>query len=134
MTRAEQKKEKLRKELEFINSIKNIHIDGKIKDLFRRTTVWNDFRKILKEERKVDALTGRKLTKTWNCHHMRFDSRLYTDLDKQFFRCYNNQIHDLVHLCVTETIKNPDFMKKLTDEVNIHIELNGNKDVRGFKD
>lgn len=134
MTRKEQREEKLRKEKEFIDSIKGIFIDGKIKDLFRRTTVWNSFRKGLKEERKTDFLTGRKLTKTWNCHHMRFDSRLYTDLDKKFFRCYNNQIHELVHTCISETIKNPEFMKKLTDEVNLHIEINGGKDVRDFKE
>ena len=134
MTRQEQREEKLRKEQEFINSIKGKHIDGKIKELFRRTSVWNNFRKELKAERKVDYLTGRKLTKTSNCHHMRFNSKFYTDLDKKFFRTYNNQIHDLVHLCVTETIKNPEFMKKLTDEVNLHIEINDGKDVRDFKE
>ena len=132
MTRKEQRELKLRKETEFLNSIRDKPIDGKLKGEYRTTSFWKDFRNLLKKERKTDYLTGRKLTKTWNCHHMRFDPRLYTYLDKEFFRCYNNQIHDLVHLCVTETIKNPDFMKKLTDEVNLHIELNGNKDVRDF--
>lgn len=132
MTRKEQKAEKLRKETEFIDSIKNTLIDGKIKGEYRKTSFWKDFRNRLKKERKTDYITGRKLTKTWNCHHMRFDPRLYTDLDEQYFRCYNNQIHDLVHICVSETIKNPDFMKKLTEEVDIHILLNNHKDVRDF--
>lgn len=132
MTRKEQREEKLRKEKAFIDSIRGIYIDGIIKDLFRRTVFWNDFRKKLKAERKVDYLTGRKLTKTWNCHHMRFDPRLYTDLDEKYFRTYNNQMHDLVHICISETIKNPDFMKKLTEEVNLHIELNDGKDVRDY--
>lgn len=133
MTREERRQEKLRKEQEFIDSIKGIHIDSKVKDLFRRTTIWKDFRNGLKKERKVDYLTGRKLTKTWNCHHIRFDSRFYTSLEKEFFRCYNNQIHDLVHLCVSETIKNPDFMKRLTEEVNYHIKINDGKDIKDFK-
>ncbi|MBR4396645.1 MAG: hypothetical protein IKS93_02195 [Methanobrevibacter sp.] len=63
---------------------------------------------------------------------MRFDPRLYTDLDEKYFRTYNNQMHDLVHICISETIKNPDFMKKLTEEVNLHIELNDGKDVRDY--
>ena len=133
MTRKEIHEEKLRKEQELISSLKGQVITGKLKELFRRTSVWNDFRKGLKNKRKVDFLTGRKLTKTWNCHHMRFDSRLYTDLDEEYFRCYNNQMHDLVHTCVFETIKNPDFMKKLTDEVNLHIKINEGKDVKDFK-
>lgn len=133
MTRKEIHEEKLRKEQELISSLRGNIITGKLKELFRRTFVWNNFRKGLKDKRKVDFLTGRKLTKTWNCHHMRFDSRLYTDLDEKYFRCYNNQMHDLVHTCVSETIKNPDFMKKLTDEVNLHIKINEGKDVKDFK-
>lgn len=134
MTREEQRQEKLRKEQEFIDSIRGIHIDGKIKELFRRTVTWMNFRKYLKEKRKVDELTGRKLTKTWNCHHQRFDSKLYTDLDEKYFSCLNNQMHDLTHICISETIKNPDFMKKLTEFVEYHIKLNDGKDVRDFKD
>lgn len=133
MTRKEIHEEKIRKENELIFSLKGQVITGKLKELFRRTTVWIEFRKRLKAERKVDFLTGRKLTKTWNCHHMRFDPRLYTDLDEKYFRCYNNQIHDLVHICVSETIKNPEFMKKLTDEVNLHLEINEGKEIKDFK-
>ncbi len=134
MTRQEQREEKLRKEQEFIDSIKGKHIDGKIKELFRRTSVWNNFRKYLKEKRKVDALTGRKLTKTWNNHHVRFDSKFYTDLDEEYFMCFNNQMHDLVHICVSETIKNPNFLDKLKEIVEWHIKVNDGKDVRDFKD
>lgn len=133
MTRQEQKEEKLRKEQEFINSIKGKRIDGKIKELFRRTSIWNNFRKDLKAERKVDALTGRKLTKTSNCHHVRFNSKFYTDLDKEFFLCLNNQMHDFLHIAISETIKNPDFLDKLRELVKWHIKINDGKDVRDFK-
>ena len=133
MTRAEQKKEKLKKEQEFIKSCKGKYLNQQEKSKFRETTFWKEFRKGLKEKRKVDAITGRKLTKTWNCHHERFDSRLYTDLNDDYFLCLNNQMHDLLHVCVSETIKNPQFMKRLSEVVYYHIRLNNNKDVRDFR-
>ena len=133
MTREEQKKEKLKKEKEFIESCKGKYLNQQEKSKFRETTVWKEFRKKLKEKRKVDAITGRKLTKTCNCHHERFDSKLYTDLNDNYFLCLNNQMHDLLHICVSETIKNPQFMKRLSKIVDYHIRLNDNKDVRDFR-
>ena len=133
MTRAEQKELKLKKEQEFIQSCKGKALNQQEKSKFRETTIWKEFRKELKEKRKVDAITGRKLTKTWNCHHERFDSRFYTDLNDDYFLCLNNQMHDLLHVCVSETIKNPQFMIRLSEIVDYHIRLNNNKDVRDFR-
>lgn len=133
MTRKELQLEKAKKEKAFLESIKNKYLNQQEKTKFRETSVWKEFRKNLKEKRKVDAITGRKLTKTWNCHHERFDATLYTDLDENYFLCLNNQMHDLLHICVSETIKNPDFMKKLTQIVNYHIKLNNGKDVKDFR-
>lgn len=132
MTRAEMKKEKLKKEEEFIKSLKGKKINGMEKGKFRQTTAWKTFREHMKKKCEVDALTGRKLTKTWNLHHVRFDSTLYSDLDEKYFLTLNNQIHDLLHICISETIKNPNFMKKLTELVEYHIKINDGKDVRNF--
>lgn len=133
MTRQEQREQKLKKEQDFLKSIEGKYLNQQEKSKFRETTKWKNFRKRLKEKRKVDAITGRKLTKTWNCHHERFDSRLYTELNEEYFLCLNNQMHDLLHVCVSETIKNPLFMKKLSEVVDYHIKLNNNKDVRDFR-
>lgn len=133
MTRKEIHEEKIRKENELISSLKDKMITGKEKDLFRKTSVWKEFRNRLKAERKVDALTGRKLTKTWNCHHERFDPALYLDLDEQYFLCLNNQMHDVVHICVSETIKDPEFMNRLSEIVQFHIKINEGKDIKDFK-
>lgn len=133
MTREQLKQEKLKKEKEFLKSIEGKYLNQQEKSKFRETSVWKEFRKNLKEKRKVDAITGRKLTKTWNCHHERFDPSLYTNLQERYFLCLNNQMHDLLHVCVSETIKNPKFMKKLTDMVNFHIKLNEGRDVRNFR-
>ena len=133
MTRKEIHERKLQREQELISSLKGKKITGKEKDLFRTTSVWKEFRNRLKAERKVDVLTGRKLTKTWNCHHERFDPALYLDLDERYFLCLNNQMHDVVHICVSETIKDPEFMNRLSEIVQFHIKINEGKDIKDFK-
>ena len=132
MTREEQRYLKECKEKQFIESIKGKKIDGKQKAEFRTTKFWTEFRKRLFNERKVDYLTHRKLQKKYNLHHMRFDPSIYTELDENFFRCYNSNSHDVLHWCVSETIKDPTFMQRLTEEVNLHIEINNGKDVKDF--
>ena len=54
-------------------------------------------------------------------------------MNDDYFLCLNNQMHDLLHVCVSETIKNPQFMKRLSEIVDYHIRLNDNKDVRDFR-
>ena len=130
MTRAEAREKKNIEESMIVASMKGKPITSKEKNLFRTTSFWRNFRRSLKEKRKIDFLTGRKLTKTWNLHHMRFDPRLYTDLDEEYFMCLNNQMHELLHICISETMKNPHFLDKLREVVEYHIKLNKNKDVR----
>lgn len=132
MTREEKRYIKECKEKQFIESIKGQKIDGKTKAEFRKTNIWKNFRKRLFEERKVDALTGRKLNKTANCHHERFDSTLYSDLDENYFLMLNTQMHDWLHIAISETIKNPKFMDIAKELVEKHIQLNDGKDVKDF--
>ena len=58
------------------------------------------------------------------------DQAQYTDLDEEYFMCLNNQMHELLHICISETMKNPHFLDKLREVVEYHIKLNKNKDVR----
>lgn len=132
MTRAEQKKLKEQKEKEFIESIKGKKIDGKTKGQFRLTTIWKKFRKYMSGKYKTDYLTHRKLKKGSPLHHMRFDPAIYTELDEKYFLLLSNSSHDLIHQCVSETIKDPNFMERLTYIVNKHIELNNGKDIKDF--
>jgi hypothetical protein len=74
--------------------------DSEIKAAFRRTKIWKDFRKKMKEKQNgIDPITGTKLTKTANLHHRYFvDSDHYTDLsDEDDFIFINKQTHDNVH-------------------------------------
>lgn len=132
MTRAEQKELKLKKEQDFIKSIKGKAISGKFKDLFRATTVWKSFRKSMKDKYKVDFLTKRKLTKTWNLHHRNFRPTEYTNLKEESFRCLNNQQHDVLHVVISETIKDPDYLNRLCKEALDTIKFNEGKDVRDW--
>lgn len=132
MTKEERKYLKDLEEKRFVESIKGQKIDGKTKGKFRLTKIWKEFRKRLFEERKVDALTGRKLNKTANCHHERFDPTLYTDLNEDYFLMLNTQMHDWLHIAISETIKNPKFMDIAKEFVEMHIQLNDGKDVKDF--
>lgn len=125
MTREEMRRKKRLEELKFIRSISGISIDGKVKDKFRTTSIWKEFRNTIKKERAVDELTGRKLTKTWNCHHRLTDSCFYTKLKRSNFRAFNNQMHKLYHIVYEEMRKNPDFLDKLKKMVMK--DLNDNK-------
>jgi hypothetical protein len=117
MTREEKRKEKERIEKEFIDSLKNKNITSEQKAKFRTTSFWKNFRNALKAKMKFDFLTGRKLTKTWNCHHRRTDSKLYTVLDEKNFMCLNNQMHDWWHITYEEMRKNPKFLDRVKIEV-----------------
>ena len=67
------------------------------KKAFRKSKVWKDFTKELKEERKVDALTLAKLRKGSLSHHLDLNPDNYEKLDKTNFECLNMKSHDVVH-------------------------------------
>ena len=59
--------------------------ESDMKAAFRRTKIWKDFRKKMKEKQNgIDPITGTKLTKTANLHHRYFvTSENYTDLSNE---------------------------------------------------
>ena len=129
MTRREQNLEKLKKEQEFITSIKEQKIDGKTKNKFRLTSVWKTFREFMKNKYKIDYLTHRKLKQGWNLHHADFSSNHYTELDETKFFCLNKESHSNLHWFISEQIKDPTFMQRLNELVEFHIKLNNGKDI-----
>lgn len=146
MTREEKKKEKLEEEKQFIESIKGKYLTGDLKKKFRETMFWKNFRgefyivdiKILKNGKKkfiigVDYLTRNKLTKRFNLHHKKLDSRFYTELIKKYYVPLNPQSHECVHWFYTQCIKDPTFEKRFLDLIHEMLELNNFKDVKDFK-
>lgn len=127
------KEEKLKKEQEFIKSIKGQQIDGKIKAKFRLTSVWKTFRKFMQDKYKVDFLTHRKLKRGWQLHHMNFLPTAYTDLNEECFICLNPQQHDVIHTIYSEYVKDTSYLDRLIDLIKKHYELNDGKDIKDLK-
>lgn len=66
---------------------------------FRRTKQWLDFRKKMYDKYEgKDAITGEKLRKGWNLHHMDLNKDNYTDLSNEDnFLPLNKGTHDKLH-------------------------------------
>lgn len=67
------------------------------KSKFRSTKEWKEFRKMIILEQKVDLITGSKLTKMANCHHMDLNEENYQNLIRDNFIALNPKSHDLIH-------------------------------------
>ena len=132
MTRLEQKLIKEQKEKLFIESIKNKKIDGKQKAEFRKTTIWNNFRKKLFSERKIDALTHKKLSKKFNTHHMKLSPEFYTELNEDWFELLGSSSHDIVHYLYGYYRKDKEILVRLKNILDKMVELNDGKDIKDF--
>lgn len=72
----------------------------KWKQKFRNSKKWKDFRNKMREKQKVDPITGQKLTKCFNLHHMFLTDKEeeYTDISNENnFVCLNNYSHKCIH-------------------------------------
>lgn len=70
------------------------------KKKFRQTRKWREFRQEMKERDKVDYVTGAKLTKMFNLHHLLLtnEEKEYTDIsDDSKFICLNQLTHKTLH-------------------------------------
>ncbi len=73
-------------------------MNAKERAKFRTTKEWKEFREYMKEKYDgKDAITGEKLRKGWNLHHMDLDSSHYTNLDENMFIPLNMGTHDKLH-------------------------------------
>lgn len=131
MTRVEQKKEKLKKEKEFIESCKGRYINQQEKSKFRETTVWKEFRNLFKGSK--DPITLKKLPKRYNLHHMCLDAKEYTNLKKDRFIPLGSQCHDFLHWCYSYYRKDKNFIKRLKRELDRMVEINDGKDICDYR-
>lgn len=70
----------------------------KEKTKFRSTKAWKEFRARMREKQKTDPVTGAKLTRQSNLHHMDLNEDHYTDIsDESHFVFLNNATHKCVH-------------------------------------
>ena len=72
-------------------------VTQKDKRRFRDSKRWKEFRQRLKGERKVCEITGSKLTKLFQVHHMDLNEEHYEDLNPDNFSCLSWNMHKVVH-------------------------------------
>ena len=130
MTRQEQKYIKSCKEKQFVESIKGQKIDGKTKAEFRKTEIWKNFRKLF--DGKIDYITQKKLPKKYNLHHMKLDSRFYTDLNEDNFQPMLNSVHDFIHWLYGYYRKDKLILDRIKEILDKMVLLNDGKDVKDF--
>ena len=79
---------------------------AKERNSFRKTKLWQAFRKqIAKLYDNRDAITGDRLRKGWNLHHMDLDKQNYDKLIPEHFIPLNKGTHDLLHRLYTFIVK-----------------------------
>lgn len=70
----------------------------KDKTKFRASKKWKEFRDKMRKEQKTDPITGAKLTRMANLHHLDLNEDHYEDLsDKSHFVFLNQMDHKIVH-------------------------------------
>ena len=130
MTREEIKKQKLKEEKEFIESIKGKAITGKEKGKFRLTSVWKKFREQFKG--KCDPITLKPVRKGYQLHHLSLDPKLYSDLTKSHYIPLSPQCHEYIHWLYGYYRHDKKILTRIKKVLDKMVELNDGRDVRDF--
>lgn len=73
---------------------------------FRTTKKWKEFREDMKKlYNNRDAITGEKLHKGWQLHHLDLNEDNYTNLNPEKFIPLNAGTHELLHRNYTFIVK-----------------------------
>lgn len=97
------------------------------KEEFRKSDEWLDFRrKIAESFANKDPITGKRLAKGFNVHHMRTNQDLegYCDLSKEDeFVPLNRYTHKLLHYLFTYYKKDKDILDRVRNTLDRMCEL-----------
>ena len=96
-----------------------------VKAQFRQTKVWKEFRKrIFNKQDGKDIITGKKLYKGFNCHHLDMSAENYDQLIEENFIAVNKQTHDALHFLFRYYQKDPTVLDRLKEVLDRMNELN----------
>lgn len=70
---------------------------AKKKNSVRQSSEWKELREEVKKSQHIDPLTGSRLTKDFNCHHMDMNPDNYSDLNIDKFVGLNKLSHTVIH-------------------------------------
>ena len=88
---------------------------SKDKKKFRQTVAWKNYREQRRETDKVDALTLRPLSKTFQLHHLDLNDENYTLLSEDRQICLNQKSHETVHHLISYYKKDPEILDRLKE-------------------
>ena len=96
-----------------------------IKSKFRKTKEWREFRKIIfdKQEGK-DAITGKKLYKCYNVHHLDMSADNYDKLIEENFIAVNKATHEALHFLFRYYKNDKDILNRIKQVLEKMTELN----------
>lgn len=93
--------------------------DQKAKKKFRDSKRWKDFRRQMYEQSGREcAVTGYKLTKLWQLHHMSLDEEHYENLNPENFVCLSWNMHKVVHALFVKS-KPKEWRKRVLNLIKI---------------
>lgn len=92
--------------------------DQKAKRRFRASKCWKEFRDKIKEERKFCEITGAKLSKMWQLHHMDLNEEHYENLEPENFVCLSWNMHKCVHFLFCKS-KPKEWRKRVLNLIKI---------------
>lgn len=84
------------------------------KVIFRRSKQWKTFRQKIRKNQKNDPVTGSKLTKQYNLHHLDLNPKNYTNIeDETHFIGLNPTTHECLHFLFGDGQRKFDWRKRL---------------------
>lgn len=97
--------------------------DVKVK--FRQSKEWKEFRKrIFDKQDGKDIITGKKLYKGYNVHHLDMSAENYNQLIEENFIAINKQTHDALHFLFRYYQKDHTILDRLKTFLEKMNELN----------
>lgn len=92
---------------------------------FRSKKIWRDFREEKRTNDKLDFLTRKKLSKSFNLHHMDLNPEHYDDLSNpDNFIPLNKKSHECIHFLYDYYVKDPAIIGRLKDCLDRMIKVN----------
>lgn len=96
-----------------------------LKAKFRATKAWKEFRKkIFDKQNGKDFITGKKLYKRYNVHHLDMSAENYSNLVEENFVALNKQMHDTVHVLFRYYQKDKTILDRVKQVLDKMDELN----------
>ena len=96
-----------------------------IKAKFRKTKAWKEFRKrIFDKQDGKDVITGKKLYRGYNVHHLDMSEANYDKLIEENFIALNKQTHEALHFLFRYYQKDPTVLDRLKTFLEKMNELN----------